>query len=362
MFCGCILLKEGAAQMKKKFFGFLAAAASIFAAVALICRFGFSPIFGAIDGIMSFSNSVEALCSSDLPETDKTSQKLQETEDRQKSDDNLNESEPQKNAVPVSNNENALGAVIRKSVGGGNIKYQKIALNNKSFKDINIKNSLARKIGLELQNSAEPQVLIYHTHTTEGYMSEAKDFYTQNDSARNTDNTKNVFAVGEALADSLKKSEIVSLHDGTQHDNPSYSGSYKRSAETIKNNLSAHPSVKLGIDLHRDSIPSGENDKVALTKEIGGKQAAQIMIIVSTGYDGSDDNFTFALRLQQAFEAMYPGLARPMTVYKSVYNQDLLPYGLLIEVGTDANSLDEAKYSGELIGNVLGPLLKGYCK
>ena len=31
---------------------------------------------------------------------------------------------------------------------------------------------------------------------------------------------------------------------------------------------------------------------------------------------------------------------------------------LLIEVGTDANTTDEAKYSGELLGNALAAVLK----
>lgn len=347
--------------MKRKVGGFCTAAASILAAIVLISHFGFSPIFGAIDGVMSFSESVDALCSETNSKSkagnDKTTKKTVKPSVKSESEQKSTAADSD---TPVSNTENALGAVIRKTVSGGNLKYDKIALNNKSFKDINIKNSLARKIDLKTAETDEPQVLIYHTHATEGYMSDTKDFYTQSDSARNTDNAKNVSAVGDALSGALQKSGIASVHDSTQHDNPSYSGSYKRSAETIKKNLDSHPSIKLGLDLHRDSIPCGKSDKTALVADVGGKQAAQIMIIVSTGYDGSDDNFTFALRLQQALEATYPGLARPMTVYKSVYNQDLLPYGLLIEVGTDANSLEEAKYSGELLGNVLGPLLKGY--
>ena len=41
-----------------------------------------------------------------------------------------------------------------------------------------------------------------------------------------------------------------------------------------------------------------------------------------------------------------------------LYNQNLTTGSLLLEFGTDANSLEEACYSAELVGNALAELLK----
>ena len=65
-----------------------------------------------------------------------------------------------------------------------------------------------------------------------------------------------------------------------------------------------------------------------------------------------------ALKLQQTMEVKYPTLARPLSLMSKNYNQSLTKGSLLIEFGTDANSLDEAKYSAELVGESLSELLK----
>ena len=54
---------------------------------------------------------------------------------------------------------------------------------------------------------------------------------------------------------------------------------------------------------------------------------------------------------------MYPGMTRPMNCCPSQYNMHLTHGSLLIEVGTDANTIEEATYTGELLGNVLASVL-----
>lgn len=210
----------------------------------------------------------------------------------------------------------------------------------------------------------KPQVLIMHTHTTESFEPYERDFYDASFYCRTTDERKNVVAVGEAMASQLKAAGIGVIHDKTIHDYPSYNGAYERSAETVRRILSQNPTIKVVIDLHRDAIERNGGERIAPTAEIGGKKAAQVMII-----SGCDDgtmnmpdymkNFRLACLWQKELEGSYKGLTRPVLFAYKKYNQDLTSGSLLIEIGGHANSIDQAVYSGELAGRALAKALSG---
>ena len=169
-------------------------------------------------------------------------------------------------------------------------------------------------------------------------------------------------SVGDIVAEKLNAAGIKTLHDTTEHDYPKYTGSYTRAAKTINGYLKKYPSIKIVLDLHRDAASSG-NDKVKLTTEIGGKRAAQVMIVMGSQsgtqnhFPNWKENLKLALRLQQTIESKYPTLARPLSLTPNGYNECLTNGSLLIEFGTDANTVDEAHYSAELVGNSLADLL-----
>ncbi len=212
------------------------------------------------------------------------------------------------------------------------------------------------------KNSEEPQVLIMHTHETESYESSIKDFYDKDFTCRTTDDDKNVSAVGEAIAVELEKAGISVIHDVTKHDYPSYNGSYDRSRETVQKILEEYPSIKIVLDIHRDAIERTDGTRIAPRTEIDGKSAAQVMIIAccdngSGNIPNYKENFLFASNLQEEISSTYPTLSRPVLFDYRFYNQDLTTGSLLIEVGGHANSLDEAIYSGTLIGKSLSEIL-----
>lgn len=214
-----------------------------------------------------------------------------------------------------------------------------------------------------IEDTDEPQVLIYHTHTTESYEPYVRDFYDANFNYRTTDETKNVVMVGNAIQKELESAGIGVIHSTVIHDYPSYNGAYDRSAETVKEILKEYPSIKVALDIHRDAVCT---DTVAYQPyvEIDGKEAAQIMII-----SGCDDgtmnmpdymkNFRFASLLQSQIESDNMGLTRPVLFDYRHYNQDLTTGSLLIEVGSHGNTLDQACYSGELLGKSIAKALKG---
>lgn len=243
------------------------------------------------------------------------------------------------------------------------LSYGGVYIKNTTGLSVDIKKELAEGIKFKIEKGNDPQVLIVHTHATECYMGEARDFYTAADKARTTDNSKNVTEIGEIMAKKLENGGIKVIHDRTQHDHPSYNQSYSRAAETIKEYLDKYPSIKIVVDVHRDSIALTGSDKAKPTVTVNGKKAAQVMLVVGsetgsvTGFPNWRENFRLALKYQQTMEALYPGLARTMAFAPRKYNMHLTTGSMLLEVGTDSNSFEEAKYSAELAGDALLSLL-----
>lgn len=212
-------------------------------------------------------------------------------------------------------------------------------------------------------NSSQPQVMIVHTHTTESYEPYQRSYYDVKFPFRTRDPDHNMVRVGEVLAARLAEQGISVLHDGTIHDYPAYTGAYDRSEDTIRQALEEYPSIKVIIDLHRDAISNPDGSRTAPTAVINGRNAAQFMII--TGCDDGRfgnmpkylENLRLACLIQESAEQLYPGLARPILFDYRNYNQHISTGSLLIEVGSHANSLDEAVYSAELLGDSLAAAL-----
>ncbi len=207
-----------------------------------------------------------------------------------------------------------------------------------------------------------PQVLVMHTHTTESYEPYSRDFFDSDSTSRTTDNNNNMARVGAVITETLRENGIFAIHDTTQHDYPSYSGSYDRSAETVKAYLKKYPSIKIVLDIHRDAIERDNGTRIKPTTTVNGKKAAQLMIISGCD-DGSMDmpnwreNLKFSAALQNQLESDYPTITRPVLFCYRKYNQNLTTGSILVEVGGHANSLDEALYSARLLGESLSKLL-----
>lgn len=255
------------------------------------------------------------------------------------------------------------GDVVEEQFSAGSNFVQGVATKNASSKTVDVAAELAQKPDLGLTATDEPQVLIMHTHTTEAYMTYFAGYYNPDAPSRSTDNSRNVVAVGEAIAETLRAAGIGVIHDATVHDSPKYTGAYERSAATVKSILEQYPSIKVVLDVHRDAIMRGDTTKIKPTVEIDGKKAAQIMIISSVTDTPSvphpdwEQNLQFAVRLQSAVYNKYQNLARPLYLVDSRYNQHLTHGSLLVEFGSDSNTLEEAVYSGQLLGKTLAQVL-----
>jgi len=259
-----------------------------------------------------------------------------------------------------------LGKILEKTINpqSSNLTYKNLYVKNNTDLSPNLKNLLESKLAFSVEENDEPQVLILHTHATESYMLNNNDTYGDGDKPRNVNNELNMVAIGNIVQSRLNGAGIKTLHDTTQHDNPSYNDSYSRAAKTINSYKSKYKSIKIIIDLHRDSICNNQSDKTKLTKVILGKKAAQIMIVMGSqsgsvkNFPNYEENLKLAFKVQERIETMYPGLARGLYLMPRNYNESLSTGSMLIEIGTDANTLEEAKYSAELLSDCLVSLLK----
>lgn len=234
-------------------------------------------------------------------------------------------------------------------------------ISNLSGLDIDAEALSKEALHIKLDNSG-PEVLIVHTHTTESFTDAGKIKYSSKENDRSTDNGKNMVAVGEVIKNILEENGIKTIHDTTVHDYPSYSGAYTRSMSTIKSNLEKYPTIKVVLDVHRDGIIKEDGTKVKVLADVSGETAAQCMFVVGSNaqlkHDGWQDNMRLACKLQNYANINYPGLMRPIILRKERFNQQATSGSIIIEVGSNGNTLEEAKTGAKYMAQTLAAVLK----
>jgi stage II sporulation protein P len=192
-------------------------------------------------------------------------------------------------------------------------------------------------------NVSKPEVFIYHTHTSESYSPGPSD---------NEDQTKNVCAVGDALSEELEKNYGISVaHDKTVHD-VVYNNSYSRSSETVDKYLKKYGDFKVVIDLHRDSVPNKKTETIKLN----GVNTAKFMFVMSKGNPHSSKNWAVANKMVDISNKLFPGLCKGIYPYNNgirYFNQGKSNNAVLIEVGSDINTTDEAKNTSKYIARII---------
>lgn len=250
--------------------------------------------------------------------------------------------------------------------GGGTIvTYNNVQVQNKipsDFYSLNIEELLNQKADLKVSDPSQPTVLIYHSHSTECYTLLDAGYYTESTDSKTKDITRNMVRVGDEICRILEARGIGVIHDREIHDS-SYNAAYDSSRKSVVDYLEKYPSIEITIDVHRDSITYKNGTKVKPTAVVNDKKAAKMMIISGCEY-GSVKNFPnweynlrFACAVTDKLNSLYPDLMRPILFSERKYNMDLTKNSFLLEIGTDANTLDEACYSGRLFANTLADMI-----
>lgn len=238
--------------------------------------------------------------------------------------------------------------------------YGKVAIQQLEGTNYKLDIEALLKEPLKLKNNKSgPQVLIYHTHTTEAYLKSTSELGSDIPS-RLTDQRYNVLAVGDELSKLLKQDGIGVIHNGTNHLAQGDVGAYGRSLETITNIIKGNPSIIMTLDIHRDGY--GEGKKLRSVVDVKGKSAAKIMFVVGTNYNlqhpNWKENLKLALRLQKYLEDNYPGITRPIYISTNRYNEHVTNGSLIVEVGGDGNTISEATESMKYLANAIYEVLK----
>ncbi|MCD8049754.1 MAG: stage II sporulation protein P [Clostridia bacterium] len=232
-----------------------------------------------------------------------------------------------------------------------------IYINNQTDKSVDISSLLNAPLNFSA-SSDDPLVLIVHTHTSESYTPSEKYNYTPSDTDRTEDINYNMASVGEVAYETLTAAGINTIHDKSINDYPSYSGSYSKTLKLIESYIEKYPSIQIVLDIHRDAIIKSDGTKIRTAATINGEEAAQIMLVVGTDQSGLahpdwQQNLSFALKLQYEMNELYPSLARPINLRKQRFNQHTAPGALIVEVGTNGNTLEEAKLGVKLFSDAL---------
>lgn len=274
-----------------------------------------------------------------------------------------------KSAKQSSKNDKKDGKISEYTYNNDGVtdKYGLVRVKNVNNKtDINIKKLLETKAELSV-NREEPAVLIFHTHTTETYEILDRGFYAVGHRTRSNDKAVNMVRVGEEIVKEIESAGFKVIHDKEIHDS-SYNGAYAHSRKSVEEYLEKYPSIKIALDIHRDAIQRSDGTKIKPVATIQDKKAAQIMIISGCQEEGGPiegfpdwkKNLVFAVELQNTLEENFEGITRPLYFSPRKYNMDLTPCSLLVEVGTDANTLDEAVYTGRCLGKAVSKILEKY--
>lgn len=197
---------------------------------------------------------------------------------------------------------------------------------------------LSRDLSLKKEEPG-PQILIYHTHSQEGFADSVPG-----------DASTTILGVGEFLAELLRDQYGYNvMHHMGQYDVENRDYAYSESLPAMEELLAENPSIEVVIDLHRDAVAEGTR----LVTEIEGRPTARFMFFNGLSRlkkhgdidylpnENLADNLAFSFQMQVLCNEYYPGLTRKIYLKGYRYNMHLKPRYLLVEMGAQTNTYEE---------------------
>lgn len=220
--------------------------------------------------------------------------------------------------------------------------------------------SVEKLLGMDMtlpQEGDGPQILIYHTHSQEAFV----------DSVPGDVNT-GIVGVGECLTKILTEQYGYRvLHNTGQYDVETRDNAYSRALPAVEQILAENPSIQVIIDLHRDEVA----EETKLVTDIQGRPTARFMFfnglsrtrktgdIDYLANENQEANLAFSFQMQLKAAEYYPGLTRRIYLKGYRYNMHLRPRTLLVELGAQNNTVEEAINACDPLAHILDMVLKG---
>ncbi len=220
--------------------------------------------------------------------------------------------------------------------------------------------NLEKLLGADMTISKEgdaPQILIYHTHSQEAFAD-----------SKPGEEADTIVGVGDKLESILTKEYGYQvLHYKGKYDVGTRSDAYSNALPDIERLLLENPSIQVVIDLHRDEMPEGTR----LVMDVDGRPTARFMFfnglsrtrktgnIAYLYNENQDSNLAFSFQMQLKAMEYYPGLTRRIYLKGYRYNMHLCPKYLLIELGAQNNTVEEAMNACDPLAQILDLVLSG---
>lgn len=196
------------------------------------------------------------------------------------------------------------------------------------------------------QSNSKNKIFIYHTHSWESFIPLIPGATRPND-ASSTNNDVNITFVGNYLKQKLEEKGISASHDTTnmrdflRNKNLNWAQSYKGSRQILQDELAKDKNIMFPIDLHRDDARKKNTQKT-----INGKDYARLYFVLGRENPNYEKNKKIVTAINSYLDEKYYGLSRGIfikdrTKGDGVYNQDLSPNALLIEMGGVDNTPEE---------------------
>ena len=202
----------------------------------------------------------------------------------------------------------------------------------------------------------EPIIYLYNSHQLENYSNKDLSLYGI---------TPNVLMASYILRENLNNLglttivEEANMKEILNKNNWNYSYSYQVSRSLMEEKISKYKTLKYFIDIHRDSISHEYS-----TANINGKAYAKIMFVVGLDHNNWEENYNLSKKLYDLLNKYYPGSTRSIMKKEGanvngIYNQDISPNCILIEVGGVDNTIEEVYNTMEAISNILSKYING---
>lgn len=204
-----------------------------------------------------------------------------------------------------------------------------------------------------------PTMLIYHSHAGETYSDSPEgNYHSQN----NRD--KSVLEVGTLLTEQLSQKGWGVAHSTKYHDYPDFTKSYASSLETVKSMLNNHKNINIAIDLHRDgrdlkTDADMQKENERMTTTYNGEKVAKFFFVVGMKNTNVDEVQELAEDITKFAQSKYPELVLPIVKRQyGKFNQYMAKNHMLIEIGSNGTSSDEAKASVKYVAEILDEYFK----
>lgn len=199
-------------------------------------------------------------------------------------------------------------------------------------------------------------IYIYHSHSRESFLPYIKDTNKPEDAYHSK---ANITLVGEMLGKALERRGMGTNVNSTDIVEElslrglDFSSSYMVSGEWVKSARAENKDLEIFLDIHRDSLRENFT-----TKELNGVNFASLLFVVGTGHENYAQNLQFTEGLNGILSKQYPGLSKGIITKDSsqgngVYNQDISPNAVIVEIGGVDNSFEEINRTTEALADVI---------